>query len=138
MTGGPPILVLHLIGLIMWMGGLLAALFATRVHSKIGHAAFREVTGGLFSNIAHPGVVLVFASGILLVFLTPDVLGERWFQVKLALVLGLILVHVRVFRTATRLATDEPGSPFGGLVALHVGFGLGLLGALVAALMRPE
>jgi uncharacterized membrane protein len=138
MTGEPPILVLHLIGVIMWMGGLLAALFAARVHSKIGHAAFGQVTSGLFSSIAHPGVVLVFASGILLVFLTPDVVGERWFQVKLALVLGLTVVHVRVFRTATHLGTDEAGPPSGGLIALHVGFGVGLLGTLLATLMRAE
>ena len=138
MTGRAPILVVHLTGLIMWMGGLLAALFAARAHSRIRHAAFGQFTSGLFSSIAHPGVVLVFASGILLIFLTPDVLGQRWFQVKLALVLGLTVLHVRVFRTATDLAADKPGPGTGRLVALHATFGIGLLGTLLAALMRPE
>jgi uncharacterized membrane protein len=137
MTGRPPILVLHVIGLILWMGGLLAVLFATRVHSKIGRAAFGQVVNGLFSSLAHPGVVLVFASGILLIFLTPELLGQRWFHVKLALVLGVVVVHVLVFRTATGLAMGERSPSVGSLIALHTGFGICLLGTLAATMLRP-
>ena len=133
MSGRPEILALHMIGLIMWLGGLLAALYLTRPLTRGEPDNAERVVQGLFHAIIHPGFLLLLATGIFLLFLNSHLLAERWFQIKLALALGAVVVDVRTFRMAVGPSAASTRS----LVTLCVGLGMAAFGGLLLAFSRP-
>jgi len=137
MSARPEFLALHMIGLIMWLGGLLAALYITRPLASVEDDSAERVVRGLFHTIIHPGFLLLLATGILLLFLNSHVLAERWFQVKLACVLGAVVVDVRTFRITAAPPAAQRAASISSFVALYVGLGMVVFSALVLAFDRP-
>jgi uncharacterized membrane protein len=135
--GHPELLALHMIGLIMWLGGLLAALYIMRPLASIQHDDTGRVVQGLFHAIVHPGLLMVLATGIFLLFLKSHLLAERWFQVTLALFLTAVVVDVRTFRLAVGLGTAHRAASTRSFVALYVGLGIAVFGGLMLTLSRP-
>ena len=129
----PWLLALHIAGFVLWLGGLFAILRIGLEQAKEGRGRPpSSLVEGLFESVAHPGVMLVLATGILLILGHPQVVGHRWFQGKLVLVAGLILADVHAFRS---IVLRLPGSP-GAMIRSQVGLAVLFLGALVLSLTR--
>ena len=93
------ILGFHLIGVVLWMGGLLTFSRILGYHSKELPSArprFTFIEGRINWLVAVPGAVLTIVFGMWLVRQH----GEAWFRValwlhiKLALVVGVVVIHV--------------------------------------------
>lgn len=95
-------LVIHLIGLVFWLGSLLAATHVLAVHaqesSEEARAALGRLEKKILDGLAHPGLALMVGSGIILLFLQPYAIRELWMHVKLFMVLVLIGLDVKVYR----------------------------------------
>lgn len=120
------VLVLHLIGMVMWIGGLFMAMAAA------GSGAPALAQKGL-RRFAHPGAALMILTGGLMMFLLPYVRDAMWLHVKLLLVLLLIGADLMV---TSRLKQEAPPSR-ARLGFLHSAVGLLFLGILILALVKP-
>ena len=102
-------LVVHLIGLVFWLGSLLAVTHVLAVHtgetSEEARAALGQLETKLLKGLAHPGAAIMVVSGIILLVLLPFALRELWMYVKIVLVLVLI---------ALDFARDFPGKGVSG------------------------
>jgi protoporphyrinogen IX oxidase len=101
---------LHVIGVIAWMAGMLylPRLFVYHVAAAKGSAVsetFKTMERRLLKAIMNPSVVLVFATGFTLVYLTED-WREGWWQAKFILVLGLAGLHGYFARCVRTFAKD--------------------------------
>jgi putative copper export protein len=116
----------------LWAGGLFMVLLVA-ARPRTDDAAARDRLEHLFHAIVHPGVLLVLATGILLIFHDPAALGTRPLQVKLLLVLGLIVLQVRTF--AFLLGRPEGPATVSRqrLWALGGAVGIGFLGVLAVS-----
>ena len=102
-------LVFHIIGLVFWLGGLLVVTHVVALHteepSAEGRAALGRLEAKLFRGMAHPGAALMVISGSILLFLHPSFLHQFWLQLKLALVVVMIGLDLRLyFRTRAFIA----------------------------------
>ena len=89
---------LHIIAVISWMAGMLylPRLFVYHTETKPGAAdylRFCTMERRLIKAIMTPALVLVYVFGLTMAWLN-DWWMAGWFQVKLALVIGLTLVHI--------------------------------------------
>jgi uncharacterized membrane protein len=93
-------LVVHLIGLVFWVGSLLAVTHVLALHteesSETSRAALARLETKLFKGLAHPGAAIMAISGIILLALLPYALHERWMYLKIILILVLIALDLRV------------------------------------------
>ena len=92
--------VIHLVSVIAWMAGLLylPRLFVYHTQVAVGSEAdekFRIMEKNLLRGIINPAAMVVFAVGILLIFVTGAGMpgSGGWMHAKLALVLGLGAAH---------------------------------------------
>jgi len=88
---------LHIVAVIAWMAGLLylPRLFVYHADAPKGSAAsetFKTMERRLLVGIMTPAMVLVFASGLSLAYLTSD-WQSHWLQLKFVLVLSLAGLH---------------------------------------------
>ncbi len=102
-------LVFHIIGLVFWLGGLLVVTHVVAMHtdepSAEGRAALGRLEVKLFRGMAHPGAALMVISGSILLILNPSFLHQLWLQLKLALVVVMIGLDLRLyFRTRAFIA----------------------------------
>ena len=134
----PWIAAVHLAGAILWIGGLFAVFRICKEHSRVGGDAFARLQDGLFEWMVQPGLLLVLASGILFILLEPTVLGQQWLQWKLLLVLGLAVVHARLFRLAIAARASAAAPASGPLLSWQLGVGIGLLAVLILSFVRPS
>jgi putative membrane protein len=135
-------LVFHILGIVLWMGGLListhllAALADTS--SEEARQALGRLLGKLFNSIAHPGAILTILAGMLLFSENPQYyLEATWMHVKLLLVailVGLDVATYVVFR-AERGGRKKAGR--GALMALHGLTALVFLGVLIMVIIKP-
>ena len=88
----------HVIGIVMWVGGLLAATRAIGSQFKEttsdGQAALVRVGQKLLRGFAHPGAGVAVLSGVAMLIIEPAYLQQAWLHVKLALVIALIAVDL--------------------------------------------
>jgi len=88
------VLALHIVGLVLWTGGLLAATqvlaLRSRESSVEARLALTRLAGKLLKGIAHPGAAVTVIAGVAMLGLRPDDLRQTWLHVKLALVVVLI------------------------------------------------
>jgi putative membrane protein len=106
---------LHIISVIAWMAGMLylPRLFVYHAEATRGAEAaetFKIMERRLLKAIMNPSMVLVFATGFTLVYLTED-WREGWWQAKFILVLGLAGLHgyfARCVRTFAKDANERP------------------------------
>ena len=135
------VLVFHLIGLVFWLGSLLAVTHVLAVHSEEpspeARAAFGRLEMKLFKGLAHPGAALMVITGGILIGENPHYLLEHWLQAKLLLVLVLIVLDLWVyFRTATFLA-GRVELRRRECMALHGAVSLVFFGILILVLLKP-
>ncbi|MGH9518989.1 MAG: hypothetical protein ACRD2D_05040 [Terriglobales bacterium] len=120
------VLVFHMIGMVMWIGGLFLAMAAA------GAGAAELAQRGL-RRFAHPGAALMIITGALMMVLLPFVRDAMWLHVKLLLVLLLIVADLLV---TARLRKSAPASR-ARLGVYHSAIGILFLGILILALVKP-
>jgi putative membrane protein len=133
--------VLHLFGVILWIGGLLAVTSALRIASGQSDAEKRSsyaLARRMLSAGANAGAAVAIVLGVLLLIAEPKLLHEGWLHAKLLLVLVLIFLHGRLFLRA-RVLESEPSYPATAkqFATLHGAFSLILLVILFLVLVRP-
>lgn len=91
-------LVAHIIGIIYWLGGLIAA---AHVLMRLGnesspeaHAALENFENKLLKRIVHPGAAITVLAGIGILVADPEYLRQTWLHIKLVLVVILIAVDL--------------------------------------------
>lgn len=135
----PIILFLHVLGVILWMGALfvVSRLLAEHATHPATGEALSALEEKLFSSIVHGGAAVVIATGVLLILNAPDLLRQGWLHVKLLLVLALLVLDVRLYRRMQALHTDPSGVSRAEFIRLHGLIGLGLIGVVFLATVRP-
>jgi putative membrane protein len=104
---------LHVVFMVTWFAGLfyLPRLFI--YHLAASDTASRErfevMEVRLFA-IMTIGAVITALLGIWLLMINGALLQVSWFQVKLALLVGLVIFHFRCFLWIKRLRTAKPGT----------------------------
>ena len=135
---------LHLIGVVLWMGGLLSFSRILGYHSKELPSArprFTFVEGRLNWLVAVPGAVLTIVFGVWLV----REHGSAWFHValwmhyKMALVLAVVVIHVVLTVKHAQIRRAAPSAPMsrGLYAALHGTIGLLLIAIVLLATNQP-
>lgn len=104
---------LHLVGMVLWVGGLLILTNLMMRHAKGGDDA-RRAHGFLTSYekrmhnlVVVPGVVLSLITGVVLLLVMPEYLLKGWMHTKLLLVFLLIGLHFIITVKAGELQTPE-------------------------------
>jgi putative membrane protein len=104
----------HIVFVIAWMAGLLylPRLFVYHAGSKVGSEqseTFKVMEGKLLKIIMFPSLVLVFASGVVLIFVTHpfETCPQGWFHLKLFLVFILILFQGYFYRVYKKFKIDQ-------------------------------
>src|SRR5437773_11321547 len=91
-------LVFHIVGFVLWMGGLLVATQVmasrTRQSSPEVRAALARLATKLFKGLAHPGAAVTVIAGIVVLVLQPGYLRQGWLHAKLFLVSFLIALEI--------------------------------------------
>ncbi len=101
---------LHVISIIAWMAGMLylPRLFVYHAEAAKGSETsetFKIMERRLLKAIVNPSMLLVFATGFVLVYLTED-WRDGWWQAKIILVLGLAGLHGFFARCVRTFAQD--------------------------------
>jgi putative membrane protein len=134
----------HLIGVVLWMGGLLAFSRILGYHSKELPSArprFTFVEGRLNWLVAVPGAVLTILFGL---WIAIDH-GMAWFRVaswmhwKLTLVLGVVVIHTILTIKHHQIRRAHPEAPMNRALfaALHGTVGLLLIAIVLLATNQP-
>jgi len=135
------ILVVHLIGLVFWLGSLLVVTRVLAMHtqetSAEARAALARVEKKLLNGLAHPGLALIVISGIVLLFLQSYAIRELWMQVKLFLVLTLIGLHVKVYRRTEAFHAGRAELRRAQCVGYHGAIAGLFLAILILVLIKP-
>ena len=106
--------VLHLLAAALWVGGLLAASLAVAFHVALTTIQGRPLLAGIRRWnrwVTSPAMLVVLAAGATIA-LQAGWLVMSWLRIKLALVLGLVVLHVLLARALRRMASaDQPIVP---------------------------
>ncbi len=134
------LLVIHLFGIIFWVGSLLLiASLLGMVSDEVGVAKerFIMVASRLFYGGCNIGGAVTLITGILLLWVQPADLHRGWLHGKLLLVFMLLLVHIRLHRRIVAL-TDNPSSVTRNeFRAIHGVVSAVLLAILALAVLKP-
>ncbi len=129
-------LLLHVVGVVLWMGGLMAmsrALVLLAKRPGPGRAGLAELAGKL-NILSLLGFVLTLGSGLYQLTLWPAGVfaSTRWMHHKLTAVIAVAVIHgllIRLQRAWQRSGDQEP-LPAGKAAALH-----GIVGLLLFAIL---
>ncbi len=104
---------LHIIGVIVWFSGLfyLVRLFIYHEESRsMEHElkiAFNNqytlMEKRLANIITTPGMILALSMAICMVIMQPSWLTEKWLQIKISFVLGLVIYHYFCYKIMNSL-----------------------------------
>lgn len=94
----PAFLVVHIFGLLFWVGGLLVTSMALTRHTQEASAEAQQALARLeriyLRGLADPGALLTILAGISLILTKPSYyLHAPWLHIKLTFVLLLIGLH---------------------------------------------
>ncbi len=131
------VLVLHIAGVVMWIGGLFFALAAANGAPEAAEA--KAERGRLARKAmraqAHPGAALVILSGALLLYLAPGAATAGWLHAKLLLVLLLIVADLGLTLRLRRMPEHVPSPSQLGMFHGIIGLLFALI--LILALVKP-
>jgi len=101
---------LHIIAVIAWMAGMLylPRLFVYHAKTKPGSEAsetFKVMERRLLRAIINPAMIAAWVLGLSMAWIG-DLWGEGWFHGKLALLLGMQLIHAGLARWRRHFAQD--------------------------------
>ncbi len=134
-------LVFHIMGLVFWMGSLLAVSHILAVHteepSPEARATLSRVELKLFKGLAHPGAALMVITGSLLIAQDPHYLREHWLHAKLLLVVILIVLDLRLYFRTVAFQAGKVELRRGECMALHGAIALVFTGILILVLLKP-
>jgi putative membrane protein len=134
------VLVFHLFGVIMWIGSLLVITsLLTLVPEEIGAARERMIVAArrLFRLSSNISAIVAVIFGIVLIALEPAVMRMGWMHAKLALVIVMLVVHVRLARRIVAIENDPGSATRREFSMLHGIISLLLLLILVLVLVKP-
>ncbi len=135
------ILVFHLIGLVFWLGSLLAVTHVLAIHSEEPSTEARATLGRLemklLKGLAHPGAALMVITGIILISARPHDLREHWLHAKLLLVVLLFLLDLRVYFLTTASLAGRVELRCRECMALHGAISMVFFGILILVLLKP-
>ena len=104
---------LHIIGVIVWFSGLfyLVRLFiyheeSRSMEDKLKIAFNNQYTlmeKRLANIITTPGMILALSMAICMVIMQPSWLSEKWLQIKISFVLGLVIYHYFCYKIMNSL-----------------------------------
>ena len=134
----------HLIGVVLWMGGLMAFSRILGYHAKELPSArprFTFIEGRLNWLVAVPGAFITIACGLSLAYAH----GLAWFRVaswlhyKLALVAAVVAIHAFLTVKHHQVRRAHPAAPMsrGLYAALHGLVGLLLIATVLLATNQP-
>lgn len=131
------VLVFHLFGMVLWIGGLFLALAAASARSDdvAARAQRARLAQKGMRQFAHPGAALMILSGALLMYLLPGVRMAPWLHAKLALVVVLIVFDLLLTFRLRRMPDHEPSPSQLGMFRGVVGVLFVLI--LILVLVRP-
>jgi putative membrane protein len=134
------VLVFHIFGVILWMGSLLViSSMMALLPDEVGAARERIVVIArrLFHVSSNIGAIVTVVFGIFIVLLNPAIMLQGWMHAKIALVLVLLVFHVRLYWRVTALESDPGSATRREFTILHGIFSLLLLLILVLVLVKP-
>ena len=134
-------LILHILGVILWIGGGLAgamvAMTAASRGKEIREAALGDVRRALLF-VSAPGLVLAFAGALAILLPGWDAFRSMgWVHAKLTLGIVLAGVSGALSGRVRRAATGERDAPAGLFAALGGTLAVGALLAIVLVVLRP-
>jgi protoporphyrinogen IX oxidase len=138
------LLTIHLLGAVLWMGGLLTFSRVLGYHSREAPSVrprYSWLEGRLNYLVTIPGAVLTIVLGVWLTVL----LGMQHFRVaawlhwKLGLVVAVTVIHVILTIKQRQIARRAPDAPMKRALyaALHGTLGLLLIAILALAVHKP-
>lgn len=131
---------LHVIFMVTWYAGLfyLPRLFIyhTMAGDTISRDRFIVMERRLFA-IMTIGAVLTAIFGVSLLLINSALLKVGWFHTKLALLVGLVIFHVRCYHWMQRLKTSEPSDDTRWLRWFNEIPGVFLIGIVLLAILKP-
>ncbi len=134
-------IVFHLVGLVFWLGSLLAVTDVLAAHSRETSTEARAALGRLemklLKGLAHPGAALMVITGILLLYQLPLALHELWLYMKLLLVLVLIGLDLRIYFRSIAFQASRVEMHRGECMMLHGIIAFVFLGILILVLTKP-
>ncbi|MGH9467755.1 MAG: CopD family protein [Terriglobales bacterium] len=134
------VLVFHVAGIVMWIGGLFYALSVSRAgggstDTPSARAQRAELANKAMRALAHPGAAITILAGLYLFYLLPAVRMAPWLHVKLLLVLLLIVCDI-VLTVRVRRMPEQEMKPKQ-MRALHGSIALLFFLILIMVLVRP-
>lgn len=127
------ILVFHVFGAIVWVGGLLVvSSMLALVPEEVGVAKERAIVIArrLFQVTCNIGAVVTVLFGAFAILAQPMVLNRGWLHVKILLVLVLLGVHVQLYRRIVALGNDPNSATRREFSIMH-----GIVSALLLAIL---
>jgi putative membrane protein len=108
----PALLVVHIFGIVFWVGGLLVTSMALTRHTQESSPEGRQALARLeriyLRGLADPGALLVILAGISLIMTKPSYyLHAPWLHIKLTFVLLLIGLHGMIAVRSKRFASGQ-------------------------------
>ncbi len=103
---------LHIISVITWMAGLLYLPRLFVYHSlsdtnSIQSETFKTMERRLLKAIMLPSIIVVFGSGLLMIYLNYYLILELYFQVKVIFVLVMGYIHGKFSKMYKELENDN-------------------------------
>ncbi len=134
----------HLIGVILWMGGLMTFSRILGYHTKEAPSArprLSFIEGRLNALVTIPGMVLTIAFGLWLI----SFYGAHWFSVarwmhyKLVLVSAVLFIHIFLTIKQRQIQRQSPSDKLNRALyaALHGTIGLLMIGIVLLATLQP-
>jgi putative membrane protein len=134
-------LVIHVIGLVFWMAGLLVVTQVMAAHAEEGSSDARRALGRLemklLSGMAHPGALITLVAGIVLIVLHPGYLRQSWLHAKLSFVVILIGMNLFLHMRAGALREEKPEARSGQFRMLHGVISALFLAIVILVMIKP-
>lgn len=106
------VLVFHLAGMVLWIGGLIFAMAAIGMATPNDEAPLRLQRARFAQKgmraFAHPGAALMVITGVILILLIPGIMTQAWLHAKLSLVVILIVFDLLLTVRVRRMPAQEP------------------------------
>lgn len=129
------LLVVHLLGVIFWMGGLLILSRMLGYHVKEELAVQTRLSAiekRLYWGALMPGLILTLGTGVWLLLERPELLKNPGFHIKLTLVVVGIAAQFVIQRFIASLRDEPRKGGAGRYKAVHAVLGVVLIGILVS------
>jgi len=105
------LLMIHVVGIISWMAGLLYLFRLFIYHAEepegVVKARFVIMEERLYRIITVPAMVVSIVVGLYLLYLSPTLMRERWLHVKLFCVFGLVVLTRQARKMRMKLQSGE-------------------------------